>query len=198
MTPVRKEPEVVQKEEPVAESPKPEIPPLGKKEGYMRFLLYGFIVAALIYRWFKSKSKPLVKVSTRKRPISVTVIAWFEILTSGDMLFKMLYYAKSEFRQLVEASGRSVTISVLWGIVGGVITLVSGIAMLKGLNWGRWLCLCYGAISIVLTLLLYGFYAPKFLIGGIAIYIVQLVFLTRPAVSTFFTCGSSEKQDVEG
>ncbi len=145
----------------------------------------------------KISRRGVKEMTTRKRPISVTVIAWFEIVTSGDILFKTLYYAKPEFRQLLEASGRSVVITVLWGIVGGVICLVSGIAMLKGLNWGRLLCLCYPPISIVLTLLLYGFHRSKSFIGGVVLYIVALVFLTRPAASTFFAGGSSEKQDVE-
>ena len=129
------------------------------------------------------------EMRARKRPTSVTVIAWFEIVTSGNILFKVIYYAKPEFRQLLEASGRSVATNVLWGIVGGVIGLVSGIAMLKGLNWGRLLCLCYPPVSIALTLLLYGFHRSKFFIVGVMIYIAELVFLTRPAASTFFAGG---------
>ena len=97
-------------------------------------------------------------MNTRKRPISVIVIAWSEIVIGGIILFNMLYHAKPEFRQLMEVSGKSLTISVLWAIVSGAIVLVSGIALLKSRNWDRLLHLCYPSISFVLTSLLYGFH----------------------------------------
>ena len=165
----------------------------------------GIGISMLRKRLLRKKGEPRSKnlqrrskeMSTRKRPISVTVIAWFEIVGSSISLFDMLSYAMPEPRQLLEALGRSVSITVLSGIVDGVISLVSGIDMLKGLNWGRLLCLCYPPISIVLTLLLYGFHRSKLFIAGLVLYIVVFVFLTRPAASTFFAGESSEKHDVE-
>ena len=109
-------------------------------------------------QWSKIYRKGVKEMSARKRPTSLTIIAWSQIVISGIVLFNILNFAKPEFRQLMEASGRSAAISVLWGTIGGVIVLISGIAMLKGLNWGRFLCLCYPPISIVFTSLLYGFH----------------------------------------
>ena len=85
-------------------------------------------------------------MSKKKRPTSVTVIAWIGIVLGGSSLFNLLSYALPESRQLLEASGRSVVMAVLLGAVDGVIFLVSGIAVLKGLNWGRLLYLFYRPI----------------------------------------------------
>ena len=102
-------------------------------------------------------------MSARKRPTSVTIIALSEILITGIILFNILIHMKPGFRQLMEISGGSLAISVLWGIVVGVIALVSGIAMLKGSNWERLLYhLCYPSLSFVLVSLLYRFHYSTF------------------------------------
>lgn len=125
-----------------------------------------------------------------KRPTSVTVIAWIIIVAGGLSFVSILAYTISEVQWALEAADISVAIDILWRIVSGVIGVVSGIAILKGLNWGRLLYLCFVPISIVIGWILYGFRPTDIL--TVIIYIVVLVFLTSPAASAFFASGVSE------
>lgn len=134
-------------------------------------------------------------MDTKKRPTSVTVIAWIIIVTNGLSFVTMLTYTMPEVQRALEAAGMSVAIATLWTAVGGAIGVVSGIAILKGLNWGRLLYLCFAPISIVLGWLLYGFRPTHVL--TVIFYIVVLVFLTRPAASTFFARENSEELKLE-
>ena len=124
-------------------------------------------------------------MDNKKRPTRVTVIAWLVIVAGGYMLVVMpLIYTIPEVQQSLEEGGRSVAISVLLAVVAGAIAMVSGIAMLKGLNWGRLLYLGFVPIGFVLSLVLYG-PRPRLIIPAIG-YIVILAFLTSPDASTFF------------
>ncbi|MFC1718117.1 hypothetical protein ACFL6S_30960 [Candidatus Poribacteria bacterium] len=79
-----------------------------------------------------------------KRPKSVTVIAW--IIIAGNSLsfvlgfVKTLRYIDSQTQWFSVTVGRSVAISVLWTVLGTAVVgirLGSGMAILKGFNWGR-------------------------------------------------------------
>ena len=129
-----------------------------------------------------------------KRPKSVTLIAWILIIVCSYYLINA-----------VSESGywRSFAVVrfliLLWLVASGFLGVVSGIAILKGLNWGRLLCLFYIPISIIAFVLLqagFGFLNVSFHllnIVGIAFYIIVLIFLTRPASLAFFAHGNSEE-----
>lgn len=116
--------------------------------------------------WFKES----MRLGNGKRPTSVTVIAWI-IIVSGGLSFWFLLRPTT-------------VLSVLWGVIRGTIALASGIAMLKGLNWGRLLYLLYVPVAIILRLLLYGFSPMQ--IMTVICYAAFLILLTRPAASAFF------------
>lgn len=125
-------------------------------------------------------------MNKKKRPTSITVIAWIIIIWGGLSLVAMLLTSRMpEMQQALEAAGISVAFSILCAIVGFAISAVSGIAILKGLNWGRLLYLCYVPISIIFEWGLYGF-DPGAHIPAIIFYLVVLTILTRPAASAFF------------
>ncbi len=115
-------------------------------------------------------SKESMRLGNGKRPTSVTVIAWI-IIVSGGLSFWFL------LRPIA-------VLNVLWGLIHGTIALTSGIAMLRGLNWGRLLYLLYVPVAIILRLLLYGFF--PMLIVNVIWYAAFLILLTRPAASAFF------------
>jgi hypothetical protein len=143
-------------------------------------------------------------MDNRKRPKSVTLIACILIAAS------LYYFANATANLLKSDSMSSAAVSkvsaLLWLIISGVAGVVSGIAILKGLNWGRLLCLCYMPISIISynILLIAGF---RFLEAGflkavylilvnivaIGFYAIVIAFLKRPASLAFLTHGSSEE-----
>ena len=120
-------------------------------------------------------------MQTRKRPKSLTVIAMFFII-SGTML------AISMFPVLLRSERASLS-SFLWailiGAMFGVTHLISGIAILKGLNWGRWLYLCCYPLSVIVAIVKVGADIEEIIIVTVY-YIISLIILTRPAVSEYF------------
>jgi len=143
-------------------------------------------------------------MDNRKRPKRVTLIACILIAAS-------LYYFANAVVNMLKGEGiSSVAVSkvsaLLWLIVSGVIGVVSGIAILKGLNWGRLLWLCYMPISIISYNILLiaefrfleaGFLKALYLIlfntVAIGFYAIVIAFLKRPASLAFFTHGNSEE-----
>jgi len=124
-----------------------------------------------------------------KRPTSVTVIAWILIAVGGLHLLNAIGMG------ITEPSFRMSVIPVsalLWISIRGSIGVVSGIAILKGLNWGRLLYLCYMPIWIIILTSgsIYVWtqvrHLPLINIITVAFYITALVFLTRPNASAFF------------
>jgi len=152
-------------------------------------------------------------MDSKKRPKSVTLIAC--ILIAGSLYYFANVIVEPNFRRLLgnmlKSDGiSSVAVSkvsaLLWLIISGVVGVISGIAILKGFNWGRLLCLFYMPISIIsYNILLIGgldFSKAGFLKAGylilvnivaIGFYVIVIAFLTRPASLAFFTHGSSEE-----
>jgi len=128
----------------------------------------------------------------KKRPTSVAVIGWILILLGGLSVMMSLLTIMSGFQPLKPGG---MTILGFWSLVGAAIIVVSGIAILKGLNWGRLLYLVFMPVSIVLQGLLLGFTPAH--IFGLILYIVILVFLVSPAASTFFTSRNSGEPRVD-
>jgi hypothetical protein len=110
-----------------------------------------------------------------KRPTSVTVIAWVNIVSG---ISSIVSYA---FIPGQITLGR---LQIVLSIISGVIYYVVGIAMLKGLNWGRLLYLVLVPFVSVLYMILFKFHPAQ--VFGLVVYIIILVFLTRPKVSSFF------------
>jgi len=119
------------------------------------------------------------------RPTSVLVIAIIIIVLSGiSLVMTPLTALVPEVREHYEKMDRSIAVAIMWSAVGSVIGVAAGIALLKGRNWGRLLYLIYVPAAFVLAIALYGFSPVQLL--GLVLYLVILVFLTRPAASAFF------------
>ena len=68
--------------------------------------------------------------------------------------------------------------------VGILVTIVSGVAMLKSLNWGRLLYVIWGVTSFVIT---FATSPMKIaIIPGFLLYIVVVFFLFRPKANRYF------------
>src|SRR5215510_4600593 len=104
----------------------------------------------------------------RTRPTSITVVAWILILMGGISLITMTLMISTGMidkftvdnpaaRELMNKSPIPVPVQYAMTYVTLLIELVSGIAILKGQNWGRWL------------------------------YVVGTVFLFRPKANQYFS-----------
>ena len=152
-------------------------------------------------------------VDSKKRPKSVTLIAC--ILIAASLYYFANAIVEPNFRRLpgnmlksdgISSVAVSKVLALFWLIVSGVVGVVSGIAILKRLNWGRLLWLCYMPISIIsyniLLIAEFRFLEAGFLkavylilvnIVAIGFYAIVIAFLTRPASLAFFNHGNSEE-----
>lgn len=126
----------------------------------------------------------------KQRPTSITVIGW--LLTIGNGLGIVCYplvFAMPEVQQAAVDAGQPISgIAMLVTFLAGVLGVISGIALLKGLNWGRFLYFIYVPILIVISIVLNGFHSSVFI--TLIAYLAFFWFLTRPDATMYFR-GSS-------
>lgn len=122
------------------------------------------------------------------RPRSVSIISWIIIILGCSALYNVVrmpeIFSKPEYQKLAEVTGESLGVSMLITSISGILFLASGIAMLKGFNWGRLLYLWGVGIMVLFNIITRGF--SPLVIPSIIIYIIFFIFLTRSAVSEFF------------
>jgi len=132
----------------------------------------------------------------RTRPTSITVIAWILILLGGISLVTMTIVINSAMidkvmidnpaaRELISKSPIPVPVQYAMSYAGLLVMLVSGAAMLKGQNWGRWLYVvgtAAGALIGVMTSPL-----KEAMIPGFVFFVVVTFFLFRPNANKYFS-----------
>lgn len=121
-----------------------------------------------------------------KRPKSVTFISWFYIVAGA---FSLLTSVTSMNNPLVlELMAKSpIPISAQFAMmyVGLAVSITSGIFMLRGANWARFLYIIWGAISFLIGLATSP--AKLMLVPGIIVYGIVVFFLLRPNTNAFFS-----------
>lgn len=121
----------------------------------------------------------------QQRPISLTIIAWFLIVTSAIGVLGMLMMQNNPIaEQMYANSPLPVSAHIAIGIVGALITLAVGYGILKGLNWSRFLYVGWGLISFVISFMT----MPVTSIIGLSIAFFAIIcfFLFRPAANEWF------------
>jgi len=138
-----------------------------------------------------------------KRPKIITLLACILILGSLYCFINVIAQ-RSDYRQSLGDIFRSNDViylstvlkvsALLWLIAGGTMGIISGIAILKGLNWGRLLYLYYVpvlTISFILIIAGTGRFKSGYVISlnilAIAFCIITVIFLTRSSSLVFFT-----------
>ena len=121
-----------------------------------------------------------------KRPTSVSVIAWILIVTAGiSLLTSTVSLNNPMARELMAKSLLPVPLQFVMLYVGLLITIVSGIAMLKGQNWARFLYVGWSAIGFVIGILTSPMKAA--MIPGLVVFAVLTFFLFRPKPNEYFS-----------
>jgi hypothetical protein len=121
-----------------------------------------------------------------KRPTSITVIVWILIVTSGISVITSTVNLNN--RMVEELMGKSLLpiplqYSMLY--VGLLITIVAGIAMLKGQNWARFLYVAWTALGFVIGIVTSPVKAA--MIPGLVVFAIITVFLFRPKANEYFS-----------
>jgi uncharacterized membrane protein YagU involved in acid resistance len=122
----------------------------------------------------------------KKQPTSITVIAWILIVIGVISLITTTIGLNNPMvKEVMSRSSIPIPAQYIMNYVGLLITLISGIAMLKGKNWARLLYVIYSIISIVI-----GFATSPMkaaLVSGCIIFLVVVFFLFRPKAKNYFT-----------
>ena len=132
----------------------------------------------------------------KTRPTSIAVIAWILIAMGGISLITSTISLNNPITK--ELTGRSpLPIPLQYTIMylGLIITLVSGIAMLRGQNWARLLYVAWSIIGFVIGIVT----SPMkpAMIPGLALFLIVAFFLFRPKANEYFAGTAARGDGVE-
>ena len=113
-----------------------------------------------------------------KRPVTVTIIALL-FIAAGIVGFA---YHVTEF----DARG-PIQYELAWVLALRLLAILSGVFMLRGRNWARWLLLAWIAYHVVLS----AFHPMSELITHCALFAIVAYFLFRTRSSAYF-CDAKE------
>lgn len=122
----------------------------------------------------------------KPRPTSITVIAWILIVTGGISLISTLAMINNPtVLELMSKSPIPIPLQYVLNFVGLTITIVSGIALLKGANWGRLLYVGWSIVGLAIGVATSPLKAA--LIPSAVLFFIFAFFLFRPRANDFFT-----------
>ncbi|MEV4781288.1 hypothetical protein MRBLMU1_003863 [Burkholderia sp. LMU1-1-1.1] len=121
-----------------------------------------------------------------KRPTSVSIIAWFLIATS--LISVITSYTSLDnpiAQELMAKNLLPLSVQYVMLYFGLAISVASGVAMLKGWNWGRTLYVAWSVFGLVIGLVT----SPMklVLIPSAIVLAIIVFFLYRPKVNAFFS-----------
>ena len=121
----------------------------------------------------------------KKRPTSISVIAWIVIVLGGiSLITTTIMIDNPMVIDLMSKSLLPVPIQYVISYVGILIMIVSGVAMLKGKNWARLLYIIWNLISFVIGIITSPMKAA--MIPSFVVFLVAAFFLFRPKANEFF------------
>lgn len=128
----------------------------------------------------------------KTRPLSISIISWFLIVTSALALIStVVNHNNPEVIKMMELSAMSTTLQFILIFVGLIITISSGVLMLKGNNLGRLTYSGWIVISFIITLIT----SPinLMLLPSIIVSLIIIFFLFRPKASEYFSTAKQEE-----
>ncbi len=121
------------------------------------------------------------------RPISVTIISWYLILTAmWGILAAPIVFLSPVTRQMVEDSTGSPIAGLVLGIVAGVLDIAAGVGMLNRRQWGLRLYLVATPVLLAVSLAIRGTSSIGLELLSLGLYGVFLGLLTRPPAKEYF------------
>ena len=125
----------------------------------------------------------------RTRLTSITVIAWILILMGGISLVTTTLMINPVMNnpaisELMSKSPVPVPVQYAMTYVALLVMLVSGIAILKGQNWGRWLYVVGTALGFLIGIITSPLKSA--MIPGFVVFVVVAFFLFRSKANKYF------------
>jgi hypothetical protein len=121
----------------------------------------------------------------KKRPTSVTVIAWILIVLGAiSIIATAIMHDNPTAVALMSKSPLPVSIQYALTYFGSLVMVVSGVAMLMGHNWGRLLYVGWSVIGFVIGIITSP--AKMAMIPGLVIFLILVFFLFRPKANEYF------------
>lgn len=120
-----------------------------------------------------------------KRPLSITLICWYLIISETIYLISIPFSLNNpDVRKLMEASAMPLIMQYVMMGIGLFIIFSSSIAMLKGKNWARILYVTWSIIGFTLSVATAA--VKTVIIPGIIIFLIIAFFLFRPKADEYF------------
>ena len=123
--------------------------------------------------------QPQSRHSMKKRPLSVTVISWLFIAAGTVGLAYHLPEFKGPFNY-----------ELVWVCILRLLAILSGVFMLRGRNWARWLLLGWIVYHVILS----AFHSLSELVMHGVLLLVVAYFLFQPKASAYFKAGRGPHQ----
>lgn len=120
-----------------------------------------------------------------KRPTSITVVGWFLLIAHAFMLMSYAYALHNPMAlQAFNRFAFPVWVTVGFGVLAQLVTILAAIGILKGRKWGR---NAYLGIS-VLGMLLAFFNMPStlMLLPGLVVFVLIAFLLLRLPATAYF------------
>ena len=128
----------------------------------------------------------------KTRPVSVSVIGWLLIVMGGLSFFSILLTINNPM--VHEAmSGNPLPIPILYTVsfLNILVMIASGIGILKGYNWARWLYVIWNTFEFFVGFTT--FPVKRMMLPGLVVFLIIVFFLFSPPVNAFFA--SAKKPD---
>lgn len=120
------------------------------------------------------------------RPLSVTIVAWYLIITAAlGAIGLAMAFANPAAQAYLAASGLSLESQMVLGVVGVIIAALCGFYILRGANWARYLYIGWTLLGVAIAMATIGF-TPMMLVS-LAILALVIFLLFRKPANAFFT-----------
>lgn len=121
-----------------------------------------------------------------KRPTSISVIAWFLIVTSVLSLpFTYRSFHDPVALELLSKSLMSIQLQLAFAMVGGLLTIAAGVGMLKGADWSRKLYIGWSILGLIVAFVTSPIKLA--LIPGTLVLALFIWLLYRPLANAWFS-----------
>lgn len=126
------------------------------------------------------------KTKMKNRPTSISVIAWLLVVAGGITLIMTTVMINNPMvNDIMSKSSIPIPLQHAMSYLGSLIMIVSGIAMLKGCNWARFLYIIWNIIGFLVGIATSPMKAA--MIPGFVFLLIVAFFLFRPKANTFFS-----------
>ena len=120
-----------------------------------------------------------------ERPTSITIIAWVLIVLSAlGLLGSVMMMNNPDAQALLAESKLGAGTQQILGIVSSIIGFICGFGMLQGKNWARLLYVVTGVLGTAVNLYAMPLGGAQYF--GVAVFVVIVFFLYRPAANAWF------------